>query len=189
MSFSRQYLRGLTLVELLVTLSIAAVMLAIAAPSFRDFVQRSQLSSEVNGLSLVLMYARSESIKRGHPVTLCKTSDPLATPPACDSNASWHSGWLVFVNRNGELDTDDSVIDSTAPADEVLRVGAATKATVSGGAGFDNYVTFRPLGTVKGSGNSGQADNGSFTVTIGSLEKLVCINTTGRTEIATGTCP
>lgn len=185
----RPHTRGFTLVELMVTTSIAAVMLAIAAPSLRDFVQRAQLSSSANDLSLALMYARSEAIKRGWPVTMCKSANPSASSPACSSAASWQTGWVVFVNRNGATDAATSSVDAGPPADEVIRVGAGLSAGVNGGTNFGNYVTFLPGGAVKGSGNSGAAASGAFTLTVASLEKLVCINTTGRSEVTTGSCP
>ncbi|WP_382200737.1 GspH/FimT family pseudopilin [Hydrogenophaga defluvii] len=189
MVLNRQNTRGFTLVELMVTTSIAAVMLAIAAPSLRDFVQRSQLSSAANDLSLALMYARSEAIKRGWPVTVCKSANPSASSPACSSAANWQTGWVVFVNHSGMTDAATSSVDAGTPADEVIRVGSGLSASVSGGTGFGNYITFLPAGAVKGSGNSGSAASGAFTVTVASLAKQVCINTTGRSEVTSGSCP
>lgn len=189
MVLNRQNTRGFTLVELMVTTSIAVVMLAIAAPSLRDFVQRSQLSSAANELSLALMYARSEAIKRGWPVTVCKSANPTASSPACDNTANWQTGWVVFVNHNGATDAATSAVDTGTPADVVIRVGAGLSASIDGGTGFGNYVTFLPGGAVKGSGNSGAAASGAFSVTVASLEKLVCVNTTGRSEVTTGSCP
>ena len=201
MVLNRQNTRGFTLVELMVTTSIAAVMLAIAAPSLRDFVQRSQLSSAANDLSLALMYARSEAIKRGWPVTVCKSANPSASSPACSSAANWQTGWVVFVNHSGVRDGNNASVDPAKPetpetattpampaepADEVIRLGTGLSVNVSGGADFGNYITFLPSGAVKGSGS---AASGAFTVTVASLAKQVCINTTGRSEVTSGSCP
>ena len=83
---------GFTLVELLVTLAVTAVLLAIAVPSFRDTIRRNRVSSANNALLSALNYARSEAIDRGQVVTLCPSTDSAS----CTSGASWGAGWLVY---------------------------------------------------------------------------------------------
>jgi len=92
-------LRGLTLWELLCTLSIAAVTLAAGVPAFRSFLLDARLTADVNGWVLAVQIARSEAAKRGRPVIVCKTDDTLR----CGGTAlPVDAGWMVYVNVDDE---------------------------------------------------------------------------------------
>ena len=97
--------RGVTLVELLVTLSIMAILSAIAIPSFSSMVQDFAISGQVNSMNADVRYARSEAMKRGINVVLCPSADPLATTPTC-SGTSWRTGWIIFVDSNNNAASD-----------------------------------------------------------------------------------
>lgn len=170
---------GVTLIELLVTVSIAVVMAMIAAPSLQAFTRSAQLRTATNDLAVALVYARSESIKRGWPVTVCKSSSTAAVAPSCNAAASWQQGWLVFVdlNQNGALDVGDAA----------LRIGTpdSTALTVAGGANFSSYVTFRPSGFPLGNGG---AESGSFTFCLAPDSRVLNLSKTGRSQISSGSC-
>ena len=87
--------RGLTLWELLCTLSIAAVVLTGAVPAFRGFLLDARLTADVNAWVLAVQLARSEAAKRGRAVIVCKTDD---TRRCGDSSLPADAGWMVFVN-------------------------------------------------------------------------------------------
>jgi len=95
---------GLTLIELVITLSIAAILLAAAAPSFSGIIKNNKMTTQLNELVAGLNLARSESIKRASPVTVCKSSDGAS----CGGN--WNNGWIVFP----DLDNSGSVTNSEA---------------------------------------------------------------------------
>ena len=86
---------GFSIIELMITLVVAAILLSIVAPSFRDIIQDNRLTTEINSLSASLNLTRSEAIKRGTPATLCKSNDSVS----CMAPANWHDGWLVFPVR------------------------------------------------------------------------------------------
>jgi type IV fimbrial biogenesis protein FimT len=90
---------GVTLIELVTVIAIVAILSAIAAPSFANWLYESERAAAVNGFLHGVYLARSESIKRGATVTLCKSRDGAA----CSADAAWHDGWIVFVN----LDRDE----------------------------------------------------------------------------------
>lgn len=171
--------RGVSLIELMVTLAIAGIMLTMAAPSLRSFILSSQIRSATNGLSGILNMTRSEAIKRGWPVTLCKSSDINATAPVCDTAAAWQDGWIVFsdFDQDGVIDVNEST----------LRVGKpdTDKISISGGTNFSNFVTYLPTGI--GQGNGGSA-NGTLTLCLEGLQRLIDISSTGRVSIESGTC-
>jgi type IV fimbrial biogenesis protein FimT len=91
--------KGFTLVELMVTLTIAAILLMVAVPSFTQMIASSAVSSNVNSFLADMRYARSEAIRRGSEVALCRVTDPDATNPTCLSaqgTDGWVTGWIVF---------------------------------------------------------------------------------------------
>jgi type IV fimbrial biogenesis protein FimT len=94
--------RGFTLVELMVTLAVAAVVLGIAVPSFTQSMRNNNSIAAGSELSVAINYARSEAVKRAKRVSLCASSDGLA----CLAADNWKEGWMVFV--------DDAATDGAA---------------------------------------------------------------------------
>lgn len=180
----------------MVTLSIAAILLAVAAPSFRTFVRNAELQSASNDLLVALTLARSEAVKRGWPVTVCKSANATDDDPDCDPSATWEGGWVIFVNFNGDGDDNEASIDDDAASsggpteDIVLRASSATHTNVpiSGGTDFDAYITYLPSGTVKGSGSSGAARSGDFTACLAPKSKVISISKTGRNQVTDEPC-
>jgi type IV fimbrial biogenesis protein FimT len=86
---------GLTLWELLCTLSIAAITLTAGIPAFRTFLLDARLTADVNAWVLAVQLARSEAAKRGRSVIVCKTDD---TRRCGDAGLPVDAGWMVFVN-------------------------------------------------------------------------------------------
>ena len=85
---------GFTMVELLMTIAIGAILLGLAVPSFRYVTNSNRIAGEINGLLGDMQFARSEAIKEGRTVTVCISSDGAnclnPNPPA------WQNGWIVF---------------------------------------------------------------------------------------------
>lgn len=122
--------RGLTLIELLVTLAVLVVLLTVAVPGMRNLVKNNRLVAATNALVTSLAYARSEAIKRGRPVTVCASSDGAT----CDGSP-WQSGWIVFV--------DGATAGTVDGADAILRAhgGAADGVTIDlGGMSHVRYL-------------------------------------------------
>lgn len=108
--------KGLTLVELIVTVVIAAILLTLAAPNLSSFLQRDRLGAQANELLADLAYARSEAIKRGAVVIVCKSDDATAADPTCNTTVAdpWTKGRVIFI---------DNVTVNNDPDDgEVLRI-------------------------------------------------------------------
>jgi type IV fimbrial biogenesis protein FimT len=97
-------LGGFTLFELLVTMSIAAILMTLAIPAMRHFVQEQQDSSAASSLVANLNYARSEAIKEDLPtgagigVSFCASTGAGANP-TCDT-PNWANGWIVLSSAN-----------------------------------------------------------------------------------------
>lgn len=114
---------GVTLVEVLTTLSVLVVLTTLAAPSFHSLQLDARRTAAVNGFVHSVFLARSESIKRGELVTLCRSSDGQQ----CNYGAGdWSTGWIVFVN----LDRDEPPLRDVTE-DLVFSVAAWPGARIS----------------------------------------------------------
>lgn len=87
---------GYSLYELLVTLSVAAVVIGIGVPEFSDLLARHRQTIEVNALFHALHAARKQSIAARRAVSLCPSRDGQQCLPGRD----WSSGWILFVNSD-----------------------------------------------------------------------------------------
>ena len=98
---------GFTLVELMVAISVLAILLAVGVPSMIDFLQNSRRAAAVNSLVPHLQQARNTAATLGLPVVLCHSND--GTSCSNQGSPDWSAGWILFVddNQNGVLDATD----------------------------------------------------------------------------------
>jgi len=101
--------RGFTIVELMVTVCLAAILFAFAIPSFKQMMVNSRLVTQTNDLIGAINYARSEAITQNTSVSFCRAADETATTCAA-STANW-TFWIVrnngsaTVSRRGGIST------------------------------------------------------------------------------------
>jgi type IV fimbrial biogenesis protein FimT len=110
----RRTLAGFTLLELLITMSIAGILMAVAVPSYQYFTTANRIASEINGLVGDLQFARLEAVREGQMVAVCPSLSPYTT---CNNTTSWNQGWIVCSDPSG-----DAQCDAGQP---ILRVQAA----------------------------------------------------------------
>lgn len=128
---------GVTIIELMIVVAIAAILLAMAPPSFRDMVLNNRLVTETNRLVAEIQLARSESAKRGRRVILCASNDPNVATPACNGTAgNWRTGWIVFADMDGndgyDNGTDALIVRShAATASVTISANTVTTSTTS----------------------------------------------------------
>jgi type IV fimbrial biogenesis protein FimT len=131
--------RGFTLLELLTAIGVGGILLAIAVPAMRTFVQTDQLMTETNTLLLAMYAARGEAIKADTGVTVCASTDGAT----CNS-ANWAQGFIVV---------------NTAPGSTpILTTNALTNGSTITEANNQTAITF--LST----GQSSAAANYAFTL-------------------------
>ncbi|MDH3614405.1 MAG: GspH/FimT family pseudopilin [Gammaproteobacteria bacterium] len=92
----RHDLRGYSLYELLMTLTLVAVVLGLGLPSFSGIVARNRLHTEINALFHAIHVARKESIMRHKVVSICPSLDALN----CEPGRDWSTGWIMFENSD-----------------------------------------------------------------------------------------
>jgi type IV fimbrial biogenesis protein FimT len=100
---------GFTLIELLVAMGIGTIMLTMGVPGFQSAVQNNRLSVAMERLVTDINTARSEAIKRGSNVSICKKN---AASTNCNAAGTWEQGWIVFddPNNNGVVDPNEDII-------------------------------------------------------------------------------
>ena len=114
---------GFTLIELMVTVALVAILLTVAVPSFTTYQRNAELTSFTNTLLSGINAARGEAMKRGRNAMVVPTD-----------GANWSNGWIVFVdvNRSAAYEaTNDVIILTSEPAPNYLTVintGATTAA-------------------------------------------------------------
>lgn len=168
--------RGFTLAELLVAIAVLGILLTLAAPDLRAMIRNNRLATLSNQLVVSLQYARTEAVKRGATVSVCKTADASAQNPVCVSGGGWERGWLVFVDGGTA-----GVVDGT---DLRLQVAQTDNGgtSITGDAALVNFVGFNARGAaLNGAG-------GALTLCLDGLRRDVTINATGHVKVVQGGC-
>lgn len=175
---------GVTLIEMLVVLTLLAIVIGLGVPGMRDFVVRTSLAAGADAFVEALNTARVEALTRNVQVTVCKSSNPDHATPACVGNtADWPEGWIVFV--------DQGTIGAVDVTDKVLSAGRAegkveSAVELPSRAGF---ITFNPVGPITGPA-TGLELRWTTPLSSGSFERVICVSLLGRASLArTGGCP
>lgn len=111
-SFSTASQRGFSLVETMITIGISLILLSIAAPDFGAVIKKNRVKTATEDFVSAIAVARTEAIKRGTPVIMCRTGDPGTTPSSLtcrantpegttNSSKNWSQGWIMYAKSGG----------------------------------------------------------------------------------------
>lgn len=165
---------GFTLVELMITLALVAILATVAVPSFTSFIANNRLTAQTNELVASLNLARSEAIKRGTRVSVCRSNNNTGC------GGTWNEGWIVFVDggSTGTVDGTDTVIRAAA------RPGGSATLSVTSGGAATNFVQFQSIGLTTAAQFTLAASNCT-----GMNKRVVTVLNSGRIATQKANCP
>lgn len=105
---------GFTLMEVMVVLSIVAILAGLALPSFTPTIERWRVRQAVESMTSTIYFSRSEAIKRGGKVGVQKTSNNTNGCTLAGTNQEWGCGWFVFVDidDNGRWKSGEEILQT-----------------------------------------------------------------------------
>jgi type IV fimbrial biogenesis protein FimT len=171
---------GFTMIELMTSLTIIAIVGSIAIPMLTTMIRNNRLTTVSNDLLGSLMNARTEAVKRQAQVVLCAVPDATATLPVCSLSGA--TGWVVFQDSNGNwaLDANEAVIERRPAIDATITARSNGGVIAFSAAGFPvPTALLTPLRNVVFCDARGIAALG----TNSSTARAVVISVTGRAQV------
>lgn len=153
---------GMTLIELIVTVSIVAILAAFASPALSEMMENNRLTALNNQLVSNLNYVRGEAVKRAYDVTMCVRN---STGSDCAGSGGYHNGWIVFVDCNSDnAVTTTNVCDYLNAANQPVPDGIPDSpeeilldttpdfqgVAVTGTSAVNPRVRYKPSGSIAG---------------------------------------
>lgn len=166
---SHRHLQGFTLIELMVAISVAAILIGVGIPGMRNMILDNRRAAVVNEIVTGISQARAAAFARNLPVMMC-VADNAANPGGCDTTGNWADGWFVFVdtNANSAFDTGEEILKVTGPAPQGIDITSFIKA---------RRFTRNTLGT-----------NDTISVCANNSQRDIVIDGIGHTRLSSDTC-
>lgn len=164
-------LRGFTLIELMVTIAIAAILMVVAVPSLVTYQRNSEMTSFANTLLASINAARGEAMKRGR-YAMVVPADGVA----------WASGWVVFVDvdvtKTYNAAYDVLITAKEAPPSYLTVTGNNTALEAA------PYIMFDPSGYAAKKSTSPTGPNLTLTITRNDVSSAEAAEQTRRLVVA-----
>ncbi len=168
------------MIELLVVVTITAILASMAIPGIRLFLVQRAVTAASSDLAADFRYARSEALRRSTYVVLCRSSDGST---CIGAEGSWSGGWIIFSDQNnsGTMDGNDAVLRVQGPLNSVTSVLNCTDTAAGTATNTPRSVRFRPQGLAMPGSNDSWVITADASVNKGTV--LAVIATTGRLSV------
>ena len=171
---------GFTLVEMMITLAIAAILLTMAVPSFQAFIENNRLATNANNLISMMQYTKYEAVKRNATVSLCAgdTTNGCVCNAQAGCDANWRNGYIVFNDPNSNCIVNNG--EQILRVDEGIRGDYTITAT--------GCLTYRALGNLS-TNNTVNITFCTSRITADNIRNIQ-VNPVGRPRVqkSTGSC-
>lgn len=185
-------MRAFTLIELMVTIAVLAILVSLAAPAIRSIIQNNRVTSQTNEFVGFLHGARSEALRLRAPVSVCPGNVQAATA-ICGTD--WTAGWFLYI--------DSQAVGATATGIGTLQRTSSRPAAdmTHTWNGSRNFIRFLPDGTIdpvslptgSGGGPGSAPPEPRFDLTITGCRRdnarRVVLSRTGRVGVERRACP
>ncbi|WP_460504833.1 GspH/FimT family pseudopilin [Hydrogenophaga soli] len=183
-SVRHRFTAGFTLIELMVTIAVLAILMAIAVPSMQDLIRSNSMRNLGNDFTLSIQRARGEAMAQNQCVALCKSADPTAAIPVCDTaNDDWARGWIAYRTPTCNAPTSAAQVNNDratllfiqepfAPSFRIMTTNSVRS------------IVFTPRGMTS-LGNAGQfnvSDTNASSAKNTQYGRTVCVDMVGRTR-------
>ncbi|MFM8333805.1 MAG: GspH/FimT family pseudopilin [Candidatus Methylumidiphilus sp.] len=172
--------QGFSITELIVAIAIMGIAVSLAAPNFQRLIQDARVATQTNEFVAFLSFARSEAIKRGMRVTLCKVNAGDFT--RCDTSGSWSQGWIVFVDGGDAFASSPSTFTPSSGLIFKMHESLGNLTLTSADSILTRYVSFERNGLFHPESFTG----GAFKLcpgVAGLKGRTIAINSVGRVSV------
>jgi type IV fimbrial biogenesis protein FimT len=162
---------GFTLIELMITVALLAILASVAAPSFRTMIVKRSVKSAADTLVSDMRFARSEALKRSTRTVICRSVNQTS----CAGVGSWSDGWIVFVDMDadGTVDAGDSIMKVQQSFSNIASIHQDSNPSNT-----LQIFRYEPTGWAKAATQTFNVTP-TGTVPLGST-RLVCVSVNGR---------
>jgi type IV fimbrial biogenesis protein FimT len=175
MKFGVKRESGFTLIELMVTLAVAAIVLSVGVPSFRGVIMDNRLVSQANLVVTSVKLARSAAVRYQRNATVCASANYDDPVPDCVASTDWSNGWIVWVDKDRDAATD---------ANEIISVFGPINTSSTLSSTSASAFTYDARGfALTGAGDLTLCDNRTA-----ETGRLIRVNSVGRTNVSRQGC-
>lgn len=184
---------GFTLIELMMVLVVMAIVFSIAMPAFRTMFANNQSITISEDVIAAVNLARSEAVKRGKLVSICRTTTGATATPACASaTGDWNTGFIVYIDKSA-TETTSTTITTTLATDDIIRIyppltSESAVISVKRGSSDVTFLRYNSMGILAKNDNNEATITTSVAKCKGNNKRVMTVKLSGSISVAKQAC-